>query len=76
MNDIFIVNAYVLFREYQKIHLELESIKRSKNDFLIDFHEKLIRSIMEFDEYPDTPFYCTVKKTSIFRLITFLDFLM
>lgn len=76
MTDIFIVNAYVLFREYQKIHLELESIKRSKNDFLIDFREKLIRSIMGFDEYPDTPFYCTVKKTSIFHLITFLDFLM
>ena len=47
MIDISIVNAYVLFREYQKSHPELESIKRSKNYFLIDFREKLIRKVME-----------------------------
>ena len=35
--DISIVNAYVLFREYQKSHPELESIKCSKNYFLINF---------------------------------------
>ena len=62
MTDISIIDSYALFREYQKSHSELESMKCSKNYSLTSFREELIRNIIDFEEYTDPPvaLYCYV----------------
>ena len=66
MVDIFVVNFFIWFKEYQKANPHIQLLKRDSNYSLLDFREEIVWDTIEFEEYENPPVYKFVPETTVF----------
>ena len=55
--DIARVNSYILFKEWQSKHIDVEELKRSARFGQLDFTEELIRQLGQIEDWMEPPTY-------------------
>lgn len=59
--DIAVVNSFILFKEHQKEHPEIEGLRRPNDYALVNFREELVRQLCNLQEYDLPPTSSHVK---------------
>ena len=53
--DIAVVNSFILFKEHQAQHPEIQALHRPNRYALVDYREELVRQLCKFPEYDVPP---------------------